>query len=125
MFMPEAQEKSRVPAKIVLSESPFCLLTDEKKMYEITISIRYTHREKRGFSISFPPQIFKPEFMKRGLPSGSNWNLRPISEKKLCIGIPVNIMEIDEKGFVDGIKESLRQPLTELVKFVNGGIHFF
>ena len=71
----------------------------------MTISTQYTQRENKGFNISFPPQVFKPEFMKCGLPSGRNRNFGSIRKKQLCVGVAVYIVEIDEKRFMDRVEE--------------------
>lgn len=45
--------------------------------------------------------------MKCGLSPGGNRNLSSIGEEQFCIGVAIYMVEVDEKGFMDGVEEQL------------------
>ena len=63
--------------------------------------------------------------MECRLSSGCNGNFGSIGEQQFCIGVAVYMVEVDEKGFMDGVEEQLGELFTQVIKFVSCGICFF
>ena len=63
--------------------------------------------------------------MKCGLSPGGNRNLSSIGEEQFCISVAIYMVEVDEKGFMNGVEEQLGEFFTQVIKFVSCGICFF
>lgn len=48
-----------------------------------------------------------------------------IGEEQFCISVAIYMVEVDEKGFMNGVEEQLGEFFTQVIKFVSCGICFF